>query len=98
MVFGVLRGGFLDVPGPRSSGISYGMRLWRGGPPRYRELEGVALLDLRPNQEMVAGLVWLTRAQKRLGSLNPAGYFCEDRELEDERTGRKPPELTPARP
>jgi hypothetical protein len=84
MVFGVLRGGFLELPGPQASGLSYSIRLWRGG-PTFRDLEGVALVDLRPNEEMAAGLVWLTRAQKFQSSLMPTGYFCEGRELEDRR-------------
>jgi hypothetical protein len=101
MVFGVLRGGFVELPGPESSGLSYSIRLWRGG-PTFRDLEGVALLDLRPNEEMVAGLVRLTRALKRQSSLMPTGYFCEGRELEDRRQkgrekGEWPPELKKSR-
>lgn len=101
MVFGHLRDGFLELPGIQFSGLAYSIRLWRGGSPGYRDLEGVALLDLRPNEEIPAGLVWLTRAQKFQSSLMPTRYFCEDRELEDRRTGgpeKKPPELTPAPP
>ena len=98
MVFGVLRGGFLEFPGPQSSGIAYTFRLWRSGPPTFRDLEGVALLELRPNEELVAGLVWLTRAQRLFSSFMPTGYHCEDLELEDQRTGTKPPELELKRP
>jgi hypothetical protein len=92
MVFGVLRGDFLELPRPQSSGLAYSIRLWRGGPPNFRDLEGVALLDLRPNEWIVAGQVWLTRAQKLRSSLMPTGYFCEDRELEDRRSGKLPRE------
>jgi hypothetical protein len=78
--------------------MAYSIRLWRSGPPNFRDLEGVALLVLRPNEEIAAGLVWLARATKLRGSLMPSGYFCEDRELEDIRTGKKPPELKATKP
>jgi hypothetical protein len=84
MVFGVLHDGFLELPGPRIAGLTYAFRLWRGG-PHHRDLEGVVLLDLRPKDEVVAGLVWLTRAPKFAWSLMPTAYFCEDREFEDRR-------------
>jgi hypothetical protein len=94
MIFGVLRDGFLELPGPRSSGLTYTMRLWRGG-PTDRDLEGVVLLDLRPNEESVGGLVWLSRTLTMEGARIPraTGYECEDRDLEDYRTGKKPLEL-----
>ena len=50
MVFGVLRHGFLELPGLQQSGLTYSLRFWRGAPPNTRDLEGVALLDVRPNE------------------------------------------------
>ena len=98
MVFGTLRGGFLEWQIALSPGLTHSIRVWRSGPPHYRDLEGVALLDQRPGEEIVAGLVWLKREPKRAASFMPTGYPCRDLELEDKRERLGPPELKRALP
>jgi hypothetical protein len=94
MVFGMVRDGFLELPGPPVSGLANFIRLWKAA-PHFRDLEGVALLELGSNEELPGGPVWLTKVQTLRGFLPPTGYFCEARELEDRRTvPRQPPELT----
>ena len=53
--------------------------------PRSRDLEGVVLLEVRPGEVLVAGLVWLSRALKFDWTVPPSGYFCQDRDLEEQR-------------
>lgn len=85
MVFGRVRDGHLDLPRSDRFGSEYSIRLWRSGRPRSRDLEGVALLEVRPGQTMVAGLVWLERAFKFDWTTPPSSYFCQDRDLEEQR-------------
>lgn len=85
MIFGRLRNGYVELPRSDSSGLAYSIRLWRSGVPRSRDLEGVALLEVRPGEVLVAGLVWLSRALKFDWTAPPSGYFCQDRDLEEQR-------------
>ena len=85
MVLGRVKDGVLELARSESPAFSYSIKLWKSGVPHYGDLEGVALLEIRPNQEVVAGLLWLSRAPKLLGAVRPSDYSCKDRSLEDER-------------
>ncbi|MGH7411326.1 MAG: hypothetical protein ACREJ6_09775 [Candidatus Methylomirabilis sp.] len=83
MVFARVKGGYVEFPRSDFSDLAYSIRLWRSGPPRSRDLEGVALLEVRPGKVVVAGLVWLSRAVRFDWSTPPSSYFCQDRDLEE---------------
>ncbi len=85
MVLGRVKDGVLEFARSESPAFSYSIKLWKSGPPHYGDLEGVALLEIRPKQEVVAGLVWLSRAPKFPGIVPPSEYPCKNRALEDEK-------------
>jgi hypothetical protein len=85
MVFGRLRGGYVELPRADSSAGAYSIRLWRSVAPRSRDLEGVALLDVRPGEALVAGVISLSRSIKFDWTAPPSSYFCQDRDLEEQR-------------
>jgi len=85
MVFGRLRDGYVELPRSDSSGGGYSIRLWRSTAPNSRDLEGVVLLEVRPGEVLVAGLVSLSRAVKFDWTSPPSSYFCQDRDLEEQR-------------
>jgi hypothetical protein len=85
LVVGRVKDGVLEFARSESPAFSYSVKLWKSGPPYYRDLEGVALLRIRPTQDVVAGLVWLSRSPKLDGMTLPARYSCQDRSIEDER-------------
>jgi hypothetical protein len=85
MVFGRLRAGYMELPRADSSGAAYSVRLWKSVAPRSRDLEGVILLEVRPGEVLVAGLVSLSRAPKFDWTGPPSNYFCQDRDLEEQR-------------
>jgi hypothetical protein len=86
MIFGRLtEEGYLELPRFDSVGLAYSIRLWRSSAPRSRDLEGVALLEVRPSELLVAGLVWLSRALRFDWTTPPSSYFCQDRDLEEQR-------------
>jgi len=85
MVFGQLQDGYLELPRSDSSGGAYSIRLWKSLAPHSRDLEGVILLEVRPGEVIVAGLVWLSRAVKFDWTSPPSSYFCQDRDLEEQR-------------
>jgi len=85
MVFGRLRDGYMELPRADSSGSAYSIRLWKSIAPRSRDLEGVILLEVRPGEVLVAGLVSLSRAPKFDWTGPPSNYFCQDRDLEEQR-------------
>jgi hypothetical protein len=85
MVFGRLRDGYVELPRSDSSGGAYSIRLWRSSAPHSRDLEGVVLLEVRPGEVLVAGLVSLSRSVKFDWTVPPSSYFCQDRDLEEQR-------------
>lgn len=89
MVFGRLRGGYVELPRSDSFGGAYSIRLWRSSAPHSRDLEGVVLLEVRPGEVLVAGLVSLSRSVKFDWTAPPSSYFCQDRDLEEQRKNAK---------
>src|SRR5262249_2999123 len=85
MVIGHLANGYVELPRSDSFGNAYSIRLWESGPPRSRDLEGVVLLEVRPGEAIVAGIAWLSRAVKFDWTAPPSSYFCQDRDLEEQR-------------
>jgi hypothetical protein len=85
MVFGRIRDGYMELPRVDSSGAMYSMRFWKSIAPRSRDLEGVVLLEVRPGETLVAGLVSLSRPPKFDWTGPPSNYFCQDRDLEEQR-------------
>jgi len=85
MVFGQVRGGYMELPRIDSTGSVYSIRLWKSVAPHSRDLDGVVLLEVRPGETMVAGLVSLSRAPKFDWTGPPSNYFCQDRDLEEQR-------------
>lgn len=84
-VFGRFTGGYVEFPWSDSFGSAYSIRLWRSPAPRSRDLEGVILLEVRPGEVVPAGLVSLSRAVKFDWTTPPSMYFCQDRDLEEQR-------------
>jgi hypothetical protein len=84
-VFGRLRDGYLELPRSDAFGAVYAIRLWRSTVRRSRDLEGVVLLETRPGEVVVAGLISLSRTVKFDWTTPPSNYFCQDRDLEEER-------------
>jgi hypothetical protein len=85
MVFGQVRGGYVELPRVDATGATYSIRLWKSVAPRSRDLEGVVLLEVRPGETLVAGIVSLSRAVKFDWTGPPSNYFCQDRDLEEQR-------------
>lgn len=86
MVFGRLRDGYLELPRSDSFGLAYSIRLWESTAPMHsRDLEGVVLLEVRPGEVLVAGVISLSRALKFDWTAPPSSYFCQDRDLEEQR-------------
>jgi len=85
-VFGRIREeGYLELSRIDYSGLAFSIRLWRSSAPRSRDLEGVTLLEVRPGETIVAGLIWLSRPVKFDWTTPPSSYFCQDRDLEEQR-------------
>ena len=85
LVFGQVKDGYLELPRSDSSDMAYSIRLWKSAPPHSQDLEGVTLLEVRPGQVIVAGLAWVSRAVKFDWTTPPSSYFCQDRDLEEQR-------------
>ena len=85
MVIARLKDGYLELPRSDSSAGAYSIRLWRSGKPNPQDLEGVALLEVRPGETLVAGLVWLSRTVRFDWTSPPSSYFCQDLDLEEHR-------------
>lgn len=85
MVFARLKDGYLELPRSDSSGGRYSIRLWRSGEPNPQDLEGVALLEMRPGETLVAGLVWFSRTVRFDWTTPPSSYFCQDLDLEEHK-------------
>jgi len=85
MVFLRVKDGYLELPRFDPFGLAYSIRLWRSSAPHSQDLEGVALLDVRPGQVVVAGLVQLSRVVMFDWSTPPSSYFCQDRDLEEQK-------------
>lgn len=85
LVFGRIKDGYVELPRSDSFGGAYSVRLWKGTPPHSGDLEGVVLLEVRPGEVLVAGLVSLSRALVFDWTAPPSSYFCQDRDLEEQR-------------
>lgn len=85
MMFLRVKDGYLELPRTDSVGMAYSIRLWRSTAPHSQDLEGVALLEVRPGEVLVAGLVWLSRAVRFDWSTPASSYFCQDRDLEERK-------------
>jgi len=89
LVFGRVISGYLEVPRTDGVGRAYALRLWKSTSPKLNDLEGVVLLEARPGETLVAGLVWLSRDLKFDWTISPSNYFCQDRDLEEQRRAFK---------
>jgi len=85
MVLARVKDGYLEFPRSDPFGLAYSIRLWNSRAPNSRDLEGVTLLEVRPGKVVIAGLVWLSRAVRFDWSSPPSSYFCQDRDLEEQR-------------
>jgi hypothetical protein len=85
LVFGRVKDGYLEFPRTDAYGVAYSVLLWRSAPPHSQDLEGVTMLEVRPGKVAVAGLVWLSRAVRFDWTSPPSSYFCQDRDLEEQR-------------
>jgi hypothetical protein len=89
MVLGSVKDGVLEFMRAAPPGLTYSIRLWKSGAPPYRDLEGVAILEARPDEQLVGGLIWLTKAPNFPGAMPPSEYPCQDRAFEDEKLTRE---------
>jgi hypothetical protein len=85
MVFLRVKDGYLEWPRTDSYGLAYSIRLWTSSAPYTHDLEGVALLEVRPGEVVVAGLVQLSRTLVFDWTTPPSNYFCQDRDLEEQK-------------
>ena len=81
----IMKEGYLEWSRVDSLGLAYSVRLWASITPYTHELEGVTLLEIRPGKVIVAGLVRLSRPLVFDWSTPPSSYFCQDRDLEEQR-------------
>ena len=88
MVLGRIEEGALILQ--RSEGLSARTRLklWMSA-PHFRDLEGVVLRETDPGVEVIAGLVWLSRALELPGSVPASDYGCFDRDLQEDRADKR---------